>query len=169
MTERKDFDLQGGSAAQGSGEKCTEGRQNRGWREPAQVSHFQLHPSLRDAQFNVEQIDGLPEHYYVRPEPKLSPLQRHQQAEAFFAATNAEIPLCGSRAHARSSRGPRFLPRQLAKDSQRGHPRDFPCRQPCAVCGRLSGQNLQHFQPSRSPRQAGNLPGSRLSKDFCTT
>jgi hypothetical protein len=50
MTERKDFDLQGGSAAQGSGEKCTEGRQNRGWGEPAQVSHFQLHPSLRDAQ-----------------------------------------------------------------------------------------------------------------------
>ena len=50
MTESEDFDLQGGSAAQGSGEKCAEGRQNRDWREPAQASHFQLHPSLRDAQ-----------------------------------------------------------------------------------------------------------------------
>jgi hypothetical protein len=49
MTEREDFDLQRGSAAQASGEKCAEGRQNRGRREPAQVSHFRLHPSLRDA------------------------------------------------------------------------------------------------------------------------
>ncbi len=50
LTEREDFDLQSGSAAQGSGEKHAEGKQNRGSREPAQFSHFQLHPSLRDAQ-----------------------------------------------------------------------------------------------------------------------
>jgi hypothetical protein len=53
MTKSEDFDLQGGSAAQGSGEKCAEGRQNRSWREPAQVSNFQLHPNLLDAQVST--------------------------------------------------------------------------------------------------------------------
>ena len=50
MTEREDFDLQGSSAAQRSGEKRAESGQNLGRREPAQVSHFQLRPSLRDGQ-----------------------------------------------------------------------------------------------------------------------
>jgi hypothetical protein len=54
MTESEDLDLQSGSAAQGSGEKHAESRPNRGWREPAQVSHFQLHPSLRDTQSDFD-------------------------------------------------------------------------------------------------------------------
>ena len=36
--------------------------------------------------FNVEQIDGLPEHYYVKPEPKFTTVQRIDHAEAFFAS-----------------------------------------------------------------------------------
>ena len=35
--------------------------------------------------FNVEQIEGLPAHYYAKPEPKFSPVQRIEHAESFFA------------------------------------------------------------------------------------
>jgi hypothetical protein len=37
--------------------------------------------------FNVEQIDGLPAHYYARPAPRTSTIQRIERAESFFAAT----------------------------------------------------------------------------------
>jgi len=40
--------------------------------------------------FNVEQIEGLPAHFYAPVEPRLDPVQRIDQAEAFFAATGAE-------------------------------------------------------------------------------
>jgi antirestriction protein ArdC len=49
--------------------------------------------------FNVEQIDGLPEHYYARPTPRLEPLPRIERAEAFFAATGAEIRHGGNSAY----------------------------------------------------------------------
>lgn len=40
--------------------------------------------------FNVEQIGGLPAHYYARTEsPHLSDAQRHARLDAFFAATHA--------------------------------------------------------------------------------
>jgi len=48
--------------------------------------------------FNVEQIEGLPEHYYGKPEPRLDPVQRIAHADAFFAATRAEIRHGGNRA-----------------------------------------------------------------------
>jgi antirestriction protein ArdC len=48
--------------------------------------------------FNVEQIDGLPEIYYTRPESKLTPVERIERAEAFFAATRADIRYRGDRA-----------------------------------------------------------------------
>ncbi|MDS4055360.1 zincin-like metallopeptidase domain-containing protein [Accumulibacter sp.] len=48
--------------------------------------------------FNVEQIDGLPAHYYAQPAPRLEPLQRIEAAEAFFAATGADIHHGGNRA-----------------------------------------------------------------------
>jgi antirestriction protein ArdC len=48
--------------------------------------------------FNVEQIDGLPEHYYVKPAPRVQPLSRIERAEAFFAATGASIVHGGSQA-----------------------------------------------------------------------
>lgn len=49
--------------------------------------------------FNVEQIAGLPEHYYAKPEPSLPPSQRIASAEAFFAATGADIRHGGGSAH----------------------------------------------------------------------
>ena len=51
--------------------------------------------------FNVEQIDGLPEIYYARPEAKLTPVERIARAEAFFANTGADIRHRGDRAYLR--------------------------------------------------------------------
>jgi antirestriction protein ArdC len=48
--------------------------------------------------FNVEQIEGLPEHFYARPAPRTATVQRIERAESFFAATGAEIVHGGSRA-----------------------------------------------------------------------
>jgi antirestriction protein ArdC len=48
--------------------------------------------------FNVEQIEGLPERFYVEPEPKSEPVQRIARADAFFEATCASIVHGGSRA-----------------------------------------------------------------------
>ena len=49
--------------------------------------------------FNVEQIDGLPEHFYAPAAPRLDPVQRIEHAEVFFAATGAEIRHGGNRAY----------------------------------------------------------------------
>ena len=48
--------------------------------------------------FNVEQIEGLPERFYVKLEPRGETVQRIERAESFFAATGAEIIHGGSRA-----------------------------------------------------------------------
>jgi hypothetical protein len=48
--------------------------------------------------FNVEQIDGLPEHYYGKPEARTDSVQRIAHAEDFFAATGANVVHGGSRA-----------------------------------------------------------------------
>jgi antirestriction protein ArdC len=48
--------------------------------------------------FNVEQIDGLPSHFYAKPEPKGETVPRIERAESFFAATRAQIVHGGSRA-----------------------------------------------------------------------
>jgi antirestriction protein ArdC len=49
--------------------------------------------------FNVEQIDGLPQHYYAKPEPALAPQARIARAEAFFAAAGACLHHGGSSAY----------------------------------------------------------------------
>jgi len=49
--------------------------------------------------FNVEQIDGLPEIYHAKIEPKFSPMVRIAHAESFFAATEAVIRYGGNRAY----------------------------------------------------------------------
>jgi antirestriction protein ArdC len=49
--------------------------------------------------FNVEQIDGLPEHYYIKPEPRFTPVQRIEHAERFFAAIGADVRYRGGRAY----------------------------------------------------------------------
>jgi antirestriction protein ArdC len=48
--------------------------------------------------FNVEQIEGLPEHYYAKPAPRDDGMQRIERAEKFFAATRASIRHGGNRA-----------------------------------------------------------------------
>ncbi len=48
--------------------------------------------------FNVEQIEGLPEHYYAKPAPRSETVQRIERAEIFFAATGARVVHGGSRA-----------------------------------------------------------------------
>jgi antirestriction protein ArdC len=48
--------------------------------------------------FNVEQIDGLPEHYYAKPAPRIEIVQRIERAESFFAATGAAIQHGGNQA-----------------------------------------------------------------------
>jgi antirestriction protein ArdC len=48
--------------------------------------------------FNVEQIEGLPEHYYGKPEVQTTPVERIAHAEAFFAATKADTRYRGDRA-----------------------------------------------------------------------
>lgn len=49
--------------------------------------------------FNVEQIDGLPSHYYQLAEPVLDPVSRIDHAEGFFAATGADIRHGGNQAY----------------------------------------------------------------------
>ena len=49
--------------------------------------------------FNAEQCDGLPAHYTARAEPPaLTPMQRLDAANRFFAATGADIRHGGTRA-----------------------------------------------------------------------
>jgi len=49
--------------------------------------------------FNVEQIEGLPEQYYAKPEVTTTPVERISHAEAFFAATKADVRYRGDRAY----------------------------------------------------------------------
>lgn len=49
--------------------------------------------------FNASQIDGLPDHYSATPETVIDPQQRIAHADAFFAATGANIRHGGNSAH----------------------------------------------------------------------
>jgi antirestriction protein ArdC len=50
--------------------------------------------------FNAEQCSGLPAHYYAKAEPfTLTPMQRLEAADRFFAATGVEIRHGGTRAY----------------------------------------------------------------------
>ena len=49
--------------------------------------------------FNVEQIEGLPDHYTVKPEPMGEPLELIQAAERFFASTGATFRHGGNMAY----------------------------------------------------------------------
>jgi antirestriction protein ArdC len=48
--------------------------------------------------FNVEQIEGLPEQYYAKPEVTTTQVERIAHAEEFFKATKADIRYRGDRA-----------------------------------------------------------------------
>ena len=58
--------------------------------------------------FNVEQIDGLPDHYCAKAAPMLDPLARIERAERFFASCNATIRHGGNRSYLRA--GSRLRP-----------------------------------------------------------
>ncbi|MAT94106.1 MAG: antirestriction protein [Halioglobus sp.] len=49
--------------------------------------------------FNVEQIEGLPEHFYEKPVPSGDPVERIERADTFFTATKADIHHGGDRAY----------------------------------------------------------------------
>ncbi len=49
--------------------------------------------------FNVEQIEGLPEQYYAKPEVTTTAVERISRAEEFFAATKADVRYRGDRAY----------------------------------------------------------------------
>ena len=70
--------------------------------------------------FNTEQCDGLPAHYYTRAEPPaLSPMQRIEAADRFFAATGADIRHGGSRAfYAQGSDHVQMPPFETFRDAE---------------------------------------------------
>jgi len=49
--------------------------------------------------FNCEQIDGLPERFYAKAEPRSETVQRIERAESFLAATGATVRHGGNRAY----------------------------------------------------------------------
>ena len=49
--------------------------------------------------FNVEQIDGLPAHFYAPATPVLDPVQRIESAESYFAAIGVDVRHGGNRAY----------------------------------------------------------------------
>jgi len=49
--------------------------------------------------FNVEQIEGLPAHFYATAAPQLDPMQRLESADLFFANTGADIRHGGNQAY----------------------------------------------------------------------
>jgi antirestriction protein ArdC len=48
--------------------------------------------------FNVEQVEGLPDHFYTPAAPRLDPVQRSDHADAYFVATGASINHGGNQA-----------------------------------------------------------------------
>jgi len=49
--------------------------------------------------FNVEQVAGLPDHFYALAAPQPGPVQRIEAADRFFASTKADIRHGGNSAH----------------------------------------------------------------------
>ncbi len=49
--------------------------------------------------FCVDQVDGLPAHYYTKPEPRFNTVQRIEHADDFFVATKADIRYRGGKAY----------------------------------------------------------------------
>jgi antirestriction protein ArdC len=71
--------------------------------------------------FNAEQCDGLPAHYTAKAEPPaLTPMQRLEAADRFFAATGADIRHGGTRAY--YAEGPDYVqmpPFETFRDAER--------------------------------------------------
>jgi len=67
--------------------------------EKGDESEREIHYMKGYTAFNVDQIEGLPEQYYGKPEITTTPVERISHAEAFFAATKADIRYRGDRAY----------------------------------------------------------------------
>lgn len=97
--------------------------------------------------FNVEQVDGLPAQFTSKPTPP-QPVQRIEQAEAFFAATGATIQHGGNRAFYAPSRDlVQMPPRESFRDAE-------------SYCATLTHE-LTHWtsHPSRLARELGKRFG----------
>ena len=69
--------------------------------------------------FNVEQVDGLPAHYYAQPENPLPLSERIENAEAFITATGAAIQRGGNSAFYAPSRDVvQLLPFEAFRDKE---------------------------------------------------
>jgi antirestriction protein ArdC len=66
--------------------------------EQGEESEREIHYMKGYTVFNVEQIEGLPESHYAKPEITTTPVERIARAEAFFAATKADVRYRGDRA-----------------------------------------------------------------------
>lgn len=97
--------------------------------------------------FNVEQIEGLPAHYYAKPEPP-PPVARIDRAEAFFAATGAIVKHGGGRAFYSQALDIIGMPPRESFES------------PESYCGTLAHE-LTHWtaHPSRLARELGKRYG----------
>ena len=97
--------------------------------------------------FNVEQIEGLPAHYYAKAAPQ-EPIACIERAEAFFAATGATIRHGGNQAFYAPARDLVQMPsRESFKDAE-------------SYCATLAHE-LTHWTsaPSRCDRQLGKRFG----------
>jgi antirestriction protein ArdC len=61
-------------------------------------SEAEIHYMKGYTVFNIEQIDGLPAQYHATARPQIDPVQRIAQADAYFAATGANISHGGNSA-----------------------------------------------------------------------
>lgn len=94
--------------------------------------------------FNVEQCDGLPDWYYLLKEPPREQMQRVERADAFFAATKADIRHGGAQAYYAIGTDHIQMPR-------------FECfRDPESYCATLAHE-MTHWTrtPSRLNREFG--------------
>jgi antirestriction protein ArdC len=66
--------------------------------EQGEESECEIHYMKDYTVFNVEQIEGLPEIYYAKPQVTTTPVERIAKADSFFAATKADIRYRGDRA-----------------------------------------------------------------------
>jgi antirestriction protein ArdC len=97
--------------------------------------------------FNVQQVDGLPAHYYTKAAAP-SPVERIPQAEAFFAATGAKVRHGGNRAfYAPHADFIQLPPRQSFRDAE-------------SYAATLGHEIIHHTaHPSRLARELGKRFG----------
>ena len=104
--------------------------------------------------FNCGQIDGLPERFHDTPEPVIDPAARIERAEAFFAATGADIVNRGNRAlYALQADRISMPPFELFHDAESYY----------ATLGHEAVQNAEpRIMPGMARGSIGNPVSSRL-------